>query len=347
MYIYDSSSVYTNSFQEAAAQSPSGTHSLDIGFVTCNPQPRNQETQGQESPKTNTQPKMCEKALLAYTCGHSSTQDPRPCARAIHRNRICEGYGFAWAYRDPVVVRLSTKCPDCIQSEEAEARRRANEEFMAHSEAYPSLKEVENEDDKAREQIGRPRYDRSASGTMIVPEGWTSEMNRLPSNANEYHAFLHGTFDPLTRLPDTHIPYRPIPTAPPLLQPGQPLTEAAFQRTVQAAVQHAVQGHLANQQRIRMHAPPQCWTDAGPVVVEEGQYPYVEFRGATATATANANRSPTALDVAAARPGSSRRSSSTVGKQEKGWAPISGGTLEPKKDVAVTPPSRKDSGPDV
>lgn len=251
---------------------------------------------------------MCEKGILIWTCGCTQLEDPRPCPKARHRNKPCDGYGFVWAYRDPIPYHTHSKCPTCLHNDEIALRRRANEALLVNSHAYPTLQSVANGDDSQRVRTGRPRYDRTASGTEIyVPEGWVPEMNRLPGNANEYSAFLTGSFDPLLRLPDTHIPPPTDRTQPP------PILSARPQQ-------------LQGQQRLRLHAPPQFWQ--GPVVLEDAEYPYVEFKGA----------------LGAQRPGMAGRRTSYTGRvAEKGWAPPRSGTLPPQSDVDTEPPSRMHS----
>ncbi|KAI4833785.1 hypothetical protein E4T44_09220 [Aureobasidium sp. EXF-8845] len=208
---------------------------------------------------------MCEKGILIWTCGCTHLQDPRPCSKGRFRNKACEGYAFTWVYRTPIPVHASLRCPSCIRLDEATALRKANEALLAESYAYSTLKSVATGDDSHRVRTGRSRFSRTASGTQIlkVPETSTSEMNRLPSNANEYSAFLAGKFDPLTKLPDTHLPS------------PRPSRASSF-------TQHTKQDMGARDmpvvmQRSRSHAPPQGWQ--GPVVLGEDDYPYVEFRG--------------------------------------------------------------------
>jgi hypothetical protein len=252
---------------------------------------------------------MCEKGILIWTCGCTHLQDPRPCSKARFRNKACEGYAFTWVYRTPIPVHASLRCPSCIRLDEATALRKANEALLAESYAYSTLKSVATGDDSHRVRTGRSRFSRTASGTQIlkVPETWTSEMNRLPSNANEYSAFLAGKFDPLTKLPDTHLPS------------PRPSRASSF-------TQHTKQDMGARDmpvvmQRSRSHAPPQGWQ--GPVVLGEDDYPYVEFRGTLST-----------------RPGTSRRPSYTGKVLDKGWAPPCIGTLPPQSDVDTAPPSQ-------
>jgi hypothetical protein len=205
--------------------------------------------------------------------------------------------------------RLSLRCPSCIRTDEATALRQANEALLAKSSAYPTLKSVATGDDSHRVRAGRPRYSRTASGTQIldVPANWTSEMNRLPSNANEFSAFLAGKFDPLVKLPDTHLPLPQTPRASSLTKPTK--------------LEMGVRDMPVPMQRSRSHAPPQCWQ--GPVVLGEDDYPYVEFRGTLST-----------------RPGTSGRPSYTGKVLEKGWAPPRSGTLPPQSDVDTAPPSQ-------
>jgi hypothetical protein len=252
---------------------------------------------------------MCEKGILIWTCGCTHLQDPRPCHKARFRNKACDGYAFTWAYRTPIPLHTSLRCPSCIRADEATALRKANEALLAGSSAYPTLKSVATGDDSHRVRAGRPRFSRTASGTQIhkVPDNWTSEMNRLPSNANEYSAFLAGKFDPLVRLPDTHIP-SPQPSR--ATSPARNTKLEMGARDVPVAMQ-----------RSESHAPPQCWQ--GHVVLGEDDYPYVEFRGALST-----------------RSGASRRPSYTGKVLNKGWAPPSSGTLPPQSDVDTAPPSQ-------
>lgn len=256
---------------------------------------------------------MCEKGILVWTCGCSQIQDPRLCPKARHNNKPCEGYAFAWAYRSPISLHTSLRCPSCIRNDEATALRKVNETLLAKSCAYPTLVSVANGDDSHRVKTGRPMFSRTASGTQMikVPNDWTSEMNRLPANANEYSAFLSGRFDPLVRLPDTHIP----PAAPRIS--GTPPILATRMQTKARDMPVAAPG----MQRSRSHAPPQCWQ--GPVMLGEDDYPYVEFQGA--------------LSV---RPGASRRPSYMGKVLDKGWAPPTSGTLPPQSDVDTSPPSQ-------
>ncbi|KAI5203959.1 hypothetical protein E4T39_03925 [Aureobasidium subglaciale] len=250
---------------------------------------------------------MCEKGILIWACGCTHIQDPRPCRKALFRKKPCDGYGFSWAYRSPIPIQTSRKCPSCLQAEEARKAQQVNEALLATSSAYPTLQSVANGDDGRREGRGRPRFDRTASGPEFrIPDRWRPEMNRLPGNANEYSAWLKGRFDPLVRLEDTHDP------TPRVARP-QLYTST---RTARGQEIPAQQG----QQRVRSHAPPQCWD--GPVLVEEDAYPFVEFRGALA------------------RPGQSRRPSYTGRVLDKGWAPPSSGTLPPQRDVDTAPPSQ-------
>jgi hypothetical protein len=259
--------------------------------------------------KTDSTPAMCEKGILIWTCGCTHLQDPRPCPKARFRNKVCDGYAFTWAYRTPIPFHTSLRCPSCIRADEATALRQANEALLATSSAYPTLKSVATGDDSHRVRAGRPRYSRTPSGTQIldVPANWTSEMNRLPSNANEFSAFLAGKFDPLVKLPDTHLPLPQTPRASSLSKPTK--------------LDMGVRDMPVPMQRSRSHAPPQCWQ--GPVVLGEDDYPYVEFRGTLST-----------------RPGASRRPSYTGRVLEKGWAPPSSGTLPPQSDVDTAPPSQ-------
>ncbi|KAG9661358.1 hypothetical protein KCU95_g8840, partial [Aureobasidium melanogenum] len=255
---------------------------------------------------------MCEKGILIWTCGCTHLRDPNPCPKARFYNKPCDGYAFAWAYRSPISLHTSLRCPSCIRNDEATALKKANEALLAKSSAYPTLVSVANGDDTHRAKTGRPMYSRTASGTQMlkVPESWTSEMNRLPANANEYSAFLSGRFDPLVRLPDTHIPAAPrVSRTPPTMATG--LGQGARDMPVAAP----------GMQRSRSHAPPQCWQ--GPVMLSEDDYPYVEFRGALS-----------------ARSGASRRPSYTGKVLDKGWAPPSSGTLPPQSDVDTAPPSQ-------
>jgi hypothetical protein len=234
---------------------------------------------------------------------------PTSKTHARFRNKVCDGYAFTWAYRTPIPFHTSLRCPSCIRADEATALRQANEALLATSSAYPTLKSVATGDDSHRVRAGRPRYSRTPSGTQIldVPANWTSEMNRLPSNANEFSAFLAGKFDPLVKLPDTHLPLPQTPRASSLSKPTK--------------LNMGVRDMPVPMQRSRSHAPPQCWQ--GPVVLGEDDYPYVEFRGTLST-----------------RPGASRRPSYTGRVLEKGWAPPSSGTLPPQSDVDTAPPSQ-------
>ncbi|KAI4725655.1 hypothetical protein E4T49_06596 [Aureobasidium sp. EXF-10728] len=253
---------------------------------------------------------MCEKGILIWTCGCTHIQDPRPCPKARFRNRACDGYAFAWAYRSPIPIHTSLRCGPCLRADQANTLRKANRALLVKSSAYPTLLSVAHGDDSHRLKTGRPRFSRSASETQMlrVPDNWTSEMNRLPGNANEYSAFLGGRFDPLVRLPDTHVPStQPCHTT---------LDLAAKLETGAKDVPFACPG----MRRSRSHAPPQCFRD--PVVVGEEHYPYVEFRGALS-----------------ARPESSRRPSYTGRVLEKGWAPPCSATLPPKSDVDTARPS--------
>jgi hypothetical protein len=258
---------------------------------------------------TDSTPAMCEKGILIWTCGCTHLQDPRPCPKARFRNKACDGYAFTWAYRTPIPFHTSLRCPSCIRADEATVLRQANEALLAKSSAYPTLKSVATGDDSHRVRAGRPRYSRTPLGTQIldVPANWTSEMNRLPSNANEFSAFLAGKFDPLVKLPDTHLPLPQTPRASSLTKPTK--------------LDMGVRDMPVPMQRSRSHAPPQCWQ--GPVVLGEDDYPYVEFRGTLST-----------------RPGASRRPSYTGRVLEKGWAPPSSGTLPPQSDVDTAPPSQ-------
>lgn len=257
-------------------------------------------------------PAMCEKGIIIWTCGCSHIQDPRLCPRARFHNKPCDGYAFAWAYRAPISLHTSLRCPSCIRNDEVTALRKANEALLAKSSAYPTLISVANGDDSHRVKTGRPMYSRTASGMQMlkVPDDWTSEMNRFPANANEYSAFLSGRFDPLLRLPDTHMPAAPQTSSNP---PMMATRMEAGARDMPAAA--------PGMQRSRSHAPPQCWQ--GPVMLSEDDYPYVEFRGALS-----------------GRPGANRRPSYTGKVLDKGWAPPSSGTLPPQSDVDTAPPSQ-------
>lgn len=254
---------------------------------------------------------MCEKSILIWTCGCTHLQDPRRCSKARFYDKPCDGYAFAWAYRSPISLHTPLRCPSCIRNDEATALKKANEAHLAKSSAYPTLVSVANGDDTHRIKTGRPMYSRTASGTQMlkVPEDWTSEMNRLPGNANEYSAFLNGRFDPLVKLPDTHIPAAPQ-TPRPSSANGTRMEQGARDMLIAAP----------KMQRSRSHAPPQCWQ--GPVMLDETDYPYVEFRGTLST-----------------RPGASRRPSYTGKVLDKGWAPPSSGTLPPQRDMDTAPPS--------
>jgi hypothetical protein len=258
---------------------------------------------------TTTTSAMCEKGILIWTCGCTHLQDPRPCHKARFRNKACDGYAFTWAYRTPIPLHTTLRCRPCIRTDEATALRKANEALLAESSAYPTLKSVATGDDSHGLRVGRPRLSRTASGTEIlkVPDQWTSEVNRLPSNANEYSAFLAGKFDPLVELPDTHIP--------------SPEPSRASSLTKHTKSEMGVRDIPVTMQRSRSHAPPQCWQ--GPVVLGEDDYPYVEFRGTLST-----------------RPGTSRRPSYTGKVLDKGWAPPCSGTLPPQSDVKTAPPSQ-------
>jgi hypothetical protein len=252
---------------------------------------------------------MCEKGILIWTCGCTHPQDPRPCSKARFRNKTCEGYAFTWAYRTPIPLHTSLRCPSCIRLDEATALRKANEALLAESSAYPTLKSVATGDDRHRVRAGRPRFSRTASGTQILKilDHWTSEMNRLPSNANEYSAFLAGKFNSLIKLPDTHIP--------------SPEPSRASSLTKHTKSEMGTRDIPVTMQRSRSHAPPQCWQ--GPVVLGEEDYPYVEFRGTLST-----------------RPGARRRPSYTGRVLDKGWAPPCSGMLPPQSDVDTAPPSQ-------
>ncbi|CAD0109767.1 unnamed protein product [Aureobasidium uvarum] len=254
---------------------------------------------------------MCEKGILIWTCGCTHIQDPRPCHKARFRNKACDGYAFAWAYRSPVPIHTSLRCPSCFRADEALTLRKANEALLAKSFAYPTLISVADGDDSHRVKTGKPRFSRTASGTQLVrvPDNWTSEMNRLPRNANEYSAFLGGRFDPLVRLPDTHIPS------------PQPCRSSPTTHTKQVKGAREMPFTAPGIQRSRSHAPPQCLQ--GPVLLSEDDYPYVEFRGTLST-----------------KPGASRRPSYTGKVLDEGWAPPSSGTLPPQSDVDTAPPSQ-------
>lgn len=169
---------------------------------------------------------MCQKVKKVWNCGHSDTEDPRPCPQANNRNRACPAYGFAWAYRDPVLEKPEGKCGECHAAAIEEAGREANRQFVERSQAYPRLRDMSTHDDRRRLLEGRPRFDRTLSGPAItVPKDWTPEFNRLPSNANEFEQLLRGRYNPLQRLPDSHVPaelsgrllwngQRPVPKTP-------------------------------------------------------------------------------------------------------------------------------------
>ena len=301
--VYNPFCVYVYGFPEQTHQRMQ-TPSLDIQRISS------PSSSVASKLKVNTSPAaMCEKGILIWTCGCTHLQDPRPCHKARFRNKACDGYAFTWVYRTPIPLHTSLRCPSCIRADEATALRRANEALLARSSAYPTLKSVATGDDSHRVRAGRPTFSRTASGTQIhrVPDNWSSEMNRLPGNANEYSAFLAGRFDPLVRLPDTHVP--------------QPQTSRAASPTKPTELEIGARDMPVPMQRSRSHAPPQCWP--GPVVLGEDDYPYVEFRGALS-----------------ATPGASRRPSYTGRVLDKGWEPPSSSTLPPQSDVDTAPPSQ-------
>ncbi|KAG9560850.1 hypothetical protein KCU71_g8699, partial [Aureobasidium melanogenum] len=255
---------------------------------------------------------MREKGILVWTCGCTHLQDPRRCSKARFCNKPCDGYAFAWAYRSPISLHTSLRCPSCIRNDKAAALKKANETLLAKSSAYPTLVSVANGDDTHRVKTGRPIYLRTVPGTQTlkVPDDWTSEMNTLPANANEYSAFSSGRFDPLVKLPNTHIP----------AAHGAFRTPPAMATKMETGARDMSVAALGIQ-RSRSHAPLQFWQ--GPVMLDEEQYPYLEFRGALT-----------------ARPGASRRPSYTGKVLDKGWAPPSSGTLPPQSDVDTAPPSQ-------
>lgn len=150
---------------------------------------------------------MCQKVKQLWQCGHTNTEDPRRCLIAWRRNRsTCHEYGFAWAFRDPVLEEWQGDCINCQRGRIEQAKQDANKKFVDTSKAYPRLRDVSAHDDETRQMFGRPRFDRSASTSEIcIPPGWTPAQNRLPSNANEYEQFMRGRFNTLQKLPAGNI----------------------------------------------------------------------------------------------------------------------------------------------
>ncbi|KAL1301486.1 hypothetical protein AAFC00_005732 [Neodothiora populina] len=152
---------------------------------------------------------MCQKIKTIWQCGHWNIEDPRKCRTASIRNKsCCQEYGFAWAFRPPVVETTMSDCLSCQCAIIEKAKRDANKKFVERSQAYPRLRNVSAHDDEKRRKYGRPRFDRrpSTSDEIVhIPSTWTSEYNRLPSNANEYDQFVRGRFNPLEQLSDSHM----------------------------------------------------------------------------------------------------------------------------------------------
>ena len=151
---------------------------------------------------------MCQKTKKLWQCGHSDTEDPRRCRMAIIRNKAsCQEYGFAWAFRDPVVEKWDEDCRSCDIARIERVKQDENKKFVERSQAYPRLRNVSAHDDETRQRSGKPRFDKSSSTSEItIPAGWTPAHNRMPCNANEYEQFIRGRFNPLQQLEDSYEP---------------------------------------------------------------------------------------------------------------------------------------------
>lgn len=296
---------------------------------------------------------MCQKIKKIWQCSHSDIEDPRKCRIASNKNRACQEYGFVWAFRDPIVEKWEGECRNCRRARQERQKREANKDWVEKSKAYPHLRDVSAHDDETRQKVGRPRYDRSYSTSEItIPDGWTPAQNRLPSNANEYEQFVRGRFNPLQQLPDNHVP----PQLPgpilydgprPLPPPGTTHSQAAFQPQPHAFTNQArnpPQGYrsrapppgfapqiphdaeiarivIARHERALI-TPPQH--ELGPVILEDTDYPYVEFRD---------------LGASPPRQIHGRRSCYPRRDDGKGWVPQSTSPLPPKQQVDPAFPS--------
>lgn len=302
---------------------------------------------------------MCQKVKKVWCCGHSDTEDPRRCRAKNRKRTACQDYAFAWAYRDPVVEHWDSECRKCQEDQIERQKQYENQQFVEASQAYPRLRDVSTHDDASRRKSGRPRFERSNTASeIVVPTGWTSAQNRFPSNANEYEQFVRGRFNPLQQLPDSHIP--PQLPGPMLYEGPRPLPpldahhsqyrgESQFQPHPHVFTNYAhngVQvyrsrapppGYAAQiprniqiaQQNIARHeraqiTPPDC-DMRGPVILDDADYPYVDFRGSD-------NKQP--------RVGSDGRPSYTRHDQRKGWVPPVLGPLPPQQETDTAPPSR-------
>jgi len=306
---------------------------------------------------------MCQRVKKLWQCGHSDVEDPRRCRTAMARQRACcPEYGFAWAYRYPVIEEWDGECRECYHSVMEKAKQDANHAFVQRSWAYSHLRDLSSGDDATRQKSGRPRFERSSSTSeIVIPKGWTSAHNRLPSNANEFEQFVRGRFDPLRQLPDSHVSPRLSGAAVnggqrALLPPNgihsqedqdnshfQPQPHA-FTKQAQAGGQghrsrvpppgfsvqvprnvDAARFHIARHERARL-TPPDQEADA----IKDAECSYVEFREpGTGRARTRSGRKTCYTGV--------------VVNASKGWLPRNVIPLPPRQETDTAPPSRSPS----
>ena len=295
---------------------------------------------------------MCQKVKKTWECGHSQTEDPRRCRVAYHRNKsACQDYGFAWAFRDPVVENKGGECCTCHHAHAERARKDANQMFVEKSQAYPCLRDVSTHDDATRRESGRPRFDRRNSNSEIaIPPGWTPAQNRLPSNANEYEQFVRGRFNPLQHLPDSHLP----PQLPgeilyggprPLPPPGADNTQVQNTQHFQPQPNAFTKQGRAGSQSYRSRPPPPGYAAQLPHDVRIARYHIARHERAQITPPHH-DMDAVVLEDSEATHGECRRKSKggrrpskTSSEQGSGWVPPTLNPLPPKQapDTATPP----------
>lgn len=265
----------------------------------------------------------------------------------------CPDYGFIWAFRDPVVEKWEGDCTGCKRERRERAKEEANQKFIEQSQAYPHLRNLSAHDDDTRQRSGRPRFDRTNSD-ICIPPGWTSAMNRRPCNANEFEHFVRGRFNPLIRLPDTHIPPQDIKAdllyhGPRPLPPPRQRYQSQFQPEQHAFTQQInAADPRPPPQGYRSRAPPPGYTPQIPSQTAVAQYTIARHERARLTPplssedlTLGAIFESDDQDKTRHMPDRRRPSyAKTHGSIGKGWVPPTTLPLPPKQETDTAPPSR-------
>lgn len=128
------------------------------------------------------QAEMCQRLQKVWQCGHAYIEDPHRCRTACRQNKTsCEGYAFAWAYRDPITEKQRDDCINCKRAHREEAKHAANRSFLKWSQAYSVLQDVSAHDNEGRRRMGQPCFVKSGSASA---EGANYNTRQLPPLSN-------------------------------------------------------------------------------------------------------------------------------------------------------------------